>query len=212
MKRRRVISTGPTRPRIENKYFDTTLNTAAQNPWFVVRSLNQVPQGVTANERIGRAITINRVSVRYRISRDDELSVAAPLAPLRPMTGILLIVLDKQANGLLPAPADIFQAPLEDTSFNNLTNSNRFQTLIRKTFTVPQGNLSNDADTVNYTMSGGITRVMTVTKDCRIRVDFNGTFGAVDELTSANLVQVVYFTHEDAGTLVGTCRIRYTDC
>ncbi len=195
----------------EMKYHDTSIATASRTPWTTVRSLCLIPEGLSESTRIGRRINITSIMLRWKVSRDNELSQGTPLGALAPITGILCIIHDRQANGAVATPSDIFQSPNNEFSFNKLSNAGRFTTVFRQSFRVPQGNLSADSVANKYTMSGGVIPSHTVVIPCDIPIDYSGTTGDIKELTSGNLLQVVYFSHELAGSINGLCRLRFTD-
>ena len=107
----------------EKKYKDTTtIGTFAGSGWQNLSgatSLNLIPKGTSANDRIGRKIRM--VQIAYDISVYNYDTVAAPYA--------LDVILDKQCNGVDMNVTDIYQDPTNVHSHKNLNNSNRFKTL-----------------------------------------------------------------------------------
>lgn len=83
--------------------------------------LNALQQGATAQTRIGRKVANKSLYVRYSMALQATSTGGSPIR--------ILIVYDKQTNGVAPAITDVLFAN-DFNSPNNLNNSDRFITLI----------------------------------------------------------------------------------
>lgn len=107
----------------ERKNIDV-LNTAAIVAATTTSSLfllNGVDDGALATQRVGRRITMTSLEIRWSGS---FAATTAGSSPLR-----LVVIYDKQTNGLAPLATDVFQVDLI-SSMMNLGNSRRFKVII----------------------------------------------------------------------------------
>lgn len=159
----------------------------------VVTLLNGVAQGTTALTRLGRSITMK--SILLRIS----LGMAATTAGASPIR--ILVVYDKQTNGVAPIATDVL---VSDNIYdaNNLNNSRRFVTLIDHVIPV-------------LGTSGPQAYLDTVYKKLNHVVEFNnGSAGTVGDIQTGSVYMFVW----QSGALITAnplggikCRIRFAD-
>lgn len=105
---------------VEKKFHNVTISAAAlpgAGVWSTGVTLNQIAQGTGPTDRIGKAITLKNVNLRFE-------ALTSGFVPCR-----ALLIYDKQPQGSIPTITEILTAD----SFNahhNLLNSERFVTLI----------------------------------------------------------------------------------
>lgn len=106
--------TGPTPP--ELKFVDVagSIGVVVASQWSELDFLNPINTGTTASQRIGRRLQMKSLLFRWNAS-----TVISNLS-LR-----ILIVYDKEPNGLLPLITDVIEADNYNSPMN-LSNSNRF--------------------------------------------------------------------------------------
>lgn len=108
------------------------------NSYFLI---NGISQGTDATTRIGRKIKMKSLQIRWTVSTQLP---ATGLNPAGLVAGDVrvLVVYDRQCNGVLPAVTDILQSGTVScvTSPMNLNNRERFIVLVDKFFHLdPQG-------------------------------------------------------------------------
>lgn len=198
----------------EDKFIDFGLNYAAVQNFSVRQSLFTVAQGAGESQRIGRRITVTKISFRWHVSQDNILSQSIGLLELEPQTCIIALVLDTQANGANALASDIYQNPARDTTFNDLPNSKRFRTLFRRELAIPSGSISAEwrpaTAKTHYTLKGGRTPVYTWSTSCKLPVLYSGNTATVADIVTNNLLFVTSFS-SDIGGMAGNVRIRYVD-
>lgn len=138
--------------------------------------------------------------------------MTAGLAQLAPATGAFVILLDKQPNGALPAASAVFEDTSTVRSMNELSNSDRFRTIVRRDFAVPTGPLSVHWDGTNtvYNMKGGLTPVATWSGALDFHTTYSGASAGVADIATNNLVFMTYCDNDYGSTRVYV-RVRYTD-
>lgn len=186
-----------TSPNVERKNIDvggpgTLTLVAGSAAWTAGTLLNPIAQGTTANQRVGRKVTMLSVMIRYAVALASTSTGGSPIR--------FKVVYDKQSNGAAPAITDIvtvdtFTAP------NNLDNSDRFVTLIDK-ITAPIS-------------AGSETSVAAVEKaSMSLETMFTGTAGAIANILSGS---VYIFAAQDSAIATANAtfsyisRIRFTD-
>ncbi len=95
-------------------------------------SLLRIAEGNGESGRIGRKITIKSINWRFTIDVPEADGVANPQ---NSDTVRVILYLDKQTNGAAAAITDILETA-SFQSFNNLSNSKRFRTLLDRTYTI----------------------------------------------------------------------------
>lgn len=178
--------------------------------------LNGISPGTGFNERVGRKFVIKSIQLRlhlsYRYMGDTSMAYGAVPA------GILRVVLvwDKQPNGVTPAITDIFVTN-NAQSMTNLDNRNRFNILMDKVYSTPnmaQGE-TNAVDDHCISLGGTVCKKY---KKCNLTTINNaGAAGTVADITTGALWLVLLSdaTANDNPTVhhhvAGTARIRYLD-
>ena len=181
--------------------------------------INLVDLGTGPNQRIGRSITIRHIEVKINMQANWTLPAGAP-----PTVGNVSyrvdLILDKQANGAVPAGGDIYDtligAVAPENRFPNLLNSDRF--VIMKRW---EGDLNPPSipltDPVNQQLTS-IGRDLKLSKKCNIRVELNpSTPTTIADVRSNNLLLVFSGSQGQPGAagvqFLSTCdtRIRFQD-
>lgn len=168
--------------------------------------------GTGESQRVGRKVRLKTILTRWGVSRDNELSVTAGLSALNEITGIICLVKDNQSRGTTAAPVDILENTALDTTFNRISSARRFTTLYRRQFTVPSGSLvSNNSGPVAYTMKGGRSQLVTDYIPVDFDVHYSGTGSTSADVTENNILILVYWSNDLAGSLRATFRVKYSD-
>jgi len=160
-------------------------------------SLVTIVQGDQFYQRIGKSITIKKISCRWTMQAADLGS-----------TFRLLLVQDTQANGAVPTVNQVLGftgKTVVDRDFNNLENSKRFKILYDKYGDI-NALTSNGATYNTRNLSGKFF------KNCNIPIiwDTSATTGAIGTLRSNNLFFIALCLTGDAA-LSFTTRLRYQD-
>lgn len=182
----------------ELKFLDTGINIASVGTTGATLPSNLViPQNTTDSGRIGNKITLKNFMLQFALSNDDATTGAFSSGNVR-----IAVVLDRQANGALPAWADVF-ATASLGAFRNLDNVDRFKILKDQVINVPI-RCTNAA----HTDQTGYWRRWFF--KCNLPVHYGSTTGAITEMRSNNIA-VVYIGDTSGTNLVGTCRVKWTD-
>ncbi len=169
-------------------------------------SLVRIANGTSESTRIGRKLTIRSISWRFVINL-PELDAGATPGPGDTLR--LMLVLDKQANGVLPGVQDIWEAA-DFQSFNNLANSQRFKTLMDRTYNLNYLSLASDG--VGVVSQATVDRSDSFFKTCNITIQYtdNFTTGAISTVRSNNLVMLAASANGVIG-IRGKMRMRFSD-
>ena len=202
---RNIGAIGPPRNAPELKNFDTilTVGAYAQN-WSTFQHLNAIPQGATANQRIGRKLTLKKLAFRWNF----RLGTGSSLAPLR-----MIIVYDHSPLGSVPLATDVLNSNDINGQFN-LNNSERFMILADRYLVQEQG---YEPSLSGSDLSGaGWAGKLVLNFNPGLNQQYNGnTGGGIADVTSGAIY--VSFCSTVSGTaLLGTVttfnsRVRYTD-
>lgn len=187
----------------ELKFHDLDIDVAATTTAgaIVEDSCLTIVQGIAETARIGRKITVRRISWRYRVAlKNVNQSTSAGVA-IR-----LMLYLDKQCNGATAAVLGLLETA-NYQSFKNLTNTGRFRVLHDKTIVVNHKGGSYDGTGTDW--AGG-EEIGEYHLDCNIPVEYTSTAGVIAELTSNNL-GVMVIADTATGTVDSKMRIRFTD-
>jgi len=162
-----------------------------------------LPQGTSANDRVGLSICIRSIEIRLLVYKAN--------ADVAVDNFHLFVMLDTQCNGQWPIYSDVFQnqinSPGMGTDLFNLTNGSRFRILHH--FDIPaDSNGSDDSVGPGFFMNVAIQR--SVVLACEIPIVYNGPTGAINEIRSNNLF-FIYGTLYNSVGLEAACRIRFTD-
>lgn len=155
--------------------------------------LNPIAQGTDASTRIGRKVMMKSLYIRMSVAKS---ATSVGESPLR-----VLVVYDKQANGLLAAATDILTSPDRITSQMNLGNGDRFKVILDKEFRF--GSLDNTS--VYFKKYAKLNLPMT----------FNaGTTAVVGAIQTGSLIMLTY-SNGNLLTVSPThfieTRLRYSD-
>lgn len=192
----------------EKKFFDTDLDaifTTVANT-MEQANLNIIVQGNTESNRVGRKVILTRVDCRGILTLPASTASANTSGFVR-----MLLVCDKQTNGSAFAATDLWETDAWGT-FNNLSNSSRFQILQSKIFTMnsPSGSGRGSTDTLAFGEKA-IAFKMGVDLNLPIEFDNSATTGAVTTQRSNSL----WLVTQGAGTgvLMSTAqsRVRFSD-
>lgn len=159
----------------------------------VTRLLNGCAQGAEATQRIGRKIVMTSLYLRAHVRLSATSTQGGAIR--------MVVVYDKQTNATAPAVTDIF---FNDTflTTNNLSNRDRFVTLVDKVFPV-------------ISAGGDFSATMEVYKKINLETMFNsGSTGAVGDITSGSMYILFAQSGEiaTAGPVVNwRTRIRFRD-
>jgi hypothetical protein len=176
----------------ELKALDTAVSLAADTTG-AVQLLNGIQPGTALNQRVGRQIQVTHLT--YRLA----CTVTAA-------TGVdqfhrVLIVLDRQPNGVAPAVNEVIDGG--STSQYNLSNQKRFAILYDKRYYL------------NASGEPGSGAVLNGEKPVNILVQYNsGVAGTVADLATNSIYMIVLGTiaaGATAGSVAGSVRLRYYD-
>lgn len=188
---------------VEYKFFDQDIDDALVAGAGTVTALLAIAQGVTESTHVGRKLVVKHVGWKGTAVLPENSGASAWESD----TLRLMLIIDKQCNGALPAVTDVLESA-DFQSFNNLANKGRFRVLCDKVI-----DLSHTA-AVSHTASTGLgfeTRVsFDVYKKLNLPVEYNSTTGAVTEIRSNNLILLV-ISERGLVKLDGKMRIRFSD-
>ncbi len=173
-------------------------------PAATQESIVGIKQGTGESERIGRKCTIRSIGWRFNVTLPEVDNAATPAPP-----DIVRIILyqDKQTNGAAAAVLDILETA-NIHSFNKLSNTSRFKTLMDKVVTLNYSGMgSATADTVSQ---GEVQRWGTFYKKCNIPLEFSSTTGALSELRSNN-INVLLISFNGTAGFKSQFRLRFSD-
>ena len=123
-------------------------------------SVNQIPQGKADSERIGREVTVRRLSSRFWIT-GDVTSTGAVYARM-------VIFRDRQFAGVSVSPAVLLQSNLI-TAHQNCFNRDRFEILYDETFLM---------DAVNHITATDYLHLQTPLQACVLDMDLTLFFSS----------------------------------
>lgn len=174
----------------ELKFLDVTTIDAvvAVDSWIVQNagSVLNIPQGTTQSQRDGRKCVIKSLGWHFDISQD---AIAAGTAtPPGPTKVRVIMYLDKQCNGATATNTDLVVDGGSVNcalTFNNLSNSGRFRTLMDRTY-ILQPTAGGGPSAANCEWAGaGVSD--SFYKKCNIPMEFSDTAGAISEIRSNNI-------------------------
>jgi len=162
-----------------------------------------LPQGTSANERIGMTIRIRSIEMRILVTKlKPEFATDAYH---------VFLMLDTQCNGQWPIYSDVFVhdvvGPGMGTDLFNLVNGSRFRILHHFAIPAPSAGIDN---TVGPGFFMNVALQRSVVLACDIPIVYNGSTGAINEIRSNNLF-LIYGCLYDSVQMEAACRIRYTD-
>ncbi len=173
---------GGGRPGSELKFFDVNLDDAVVAAGSnIVDSVNEIPQGVTESQRIGRTCRIKSIFWRFFLTLPTQDAVAVP--PSGDAVRVIMY-LDKQCNGAVASSAVLLTTATIE-SFRNLAENHRFVFLFDRVITVNYRTLASDGAAV--VSSNNVRQWYTMYKKCDIPIEYNSTTGAITEIRSNNI-------------------------
>lgn len=188
----------------ERKFFDTSLNFTVDTTGEVPATgqLALIPQGTTESSRIGRKACIKSIHIRagaFYIPGADTVGSTV---------SYIYLVLDKQCNGAAAAITDVLTSSNMSLGMVNMANSERF--VILKRFIVP------------FQAGAGVSgaygqdrKALEFFHKCSIPMEWSSTTGAIAEIKSHNLFLLAGNEGgtgtDDSVSIVGTCRLRFSD-
>lgn len=160
-----------------------------------VALLNGCPRGDNLSERIGRRITMKNITLRG-VAQGTTATGVSQLCRV-------IVVYDKQTNGVAPAVTDVLVSAT-GSAFMNLSYSKRFKIIIDKQFTVQSSLATDEKDISLYEY-----------RKLNDQVEFNnGDAGTVADITTGAL-WLITVGSEAAGATAGAVpintRVRFTD-
>ncbi len=187
----------------ERKFHDLDIDdaTIAAGVTVAQDSCNLIAQGVTETTRIGRKCTIRQINWRF----DIQINAATASTGTTDIVRILLY-LDRQANGATASATDILESA-DYQSFNNLSNKNRFRTLMDRTYEMNCLAGGGDGTTEDY---GQTVTEDSFFKKVNIPVEFDSTAGAITEIKSNN-IGLLTISRSGKCSFVSKMRLRFTD-
>lgn len=202
---KRFSGPGVTRP--EKKFLDIDiLDNPIGTTAGVISSLNILPQGIAANERIGRKVTITKLKIKYRIHMPLTESVSTLTSG---DTVRVMIFIDKQANGAAALGTDILSDDTDYHSYRLLSNAGRFTVLWDRTDHLDFANFVYDSNVPQVMQTGGAYYIK-FSKNLNLPIEFNGATGAITEIRSNNIGMLLMSSNGRA-VMKGISRIRYAD-
>lgn len=159
---------------------------------WTITPLNLMAQGTTANQHVGRKVSMKSLLIRSKFTCTDVTRV--------------VVVYDKECNGALAATADIFEVD-RIISPLNLSNSDRFIVLADVT---PTGIGKNAMP--GYAALGGNSFFFEIYRKMSLPMLFNNTTTAT--ITAINYGAILLCTNSEQGAVADELtysRIRYTD-
>lgn len=188
----------------ELKFFDlgiapTVLNLSGN---IFSNSINEIVQGTTETERIGRKCTIRNIAMRISLELPAQANTALPVND----TVRVVLYLDKQCNGAAATVLNIVETS-DFQSYRNLSNTGRFRILSDREYTLnPIAAHGADA-----TAEWGPVRINdSVFLKTNIPLEFSGTTGLIGTIRSNNIGIMTLSKLGTITTLEVQTRIRFS--
>ncbi len=188
----------------ELKFFDTTITSSdyTDSGNISLSTLFEIPTGTTESTRIGRKLTVKKISFHGLVHLDTDTGVATGHYGYR-----TIVYLDKQANGTTATPLDILETTgilVGYNSFRNLANTGRFSILYDKRSVINTNGIASTSQTITKVANLDFFIPM------NLPVEYSGTLGLLTEIRSNNvgllLIQQGVLLNVN---LSGTFRVRY---
>ncbi len=187
----------------ERKFFNTVVDDAVVAATMAIVNLTIIPEGNGESERIGRKITITKISVLYSMQLPAATAQGASSDTMRCM-----LVQDKQTNGAQFAATDLIDLD-NFNEFNNLANSKRFKILYKQEFNFNSGGAVATGAAFAF---AEFRHYLRMTKKVNIPIEYDNSAndGTIGTVRSNNIYWV---TQSESGLVaaVGRVRLRYTD-
>ncbi len=188
----------------ELKFHDFAVgDTVVATTGTVSTTLVDINQGTTESNRLGRKAFIRYIQWNGYVTMPLEQDVAdiGTGDAVR-----LLLILDKQANGALPAVTDILKGANIEAYFN-LVNQGRFRILWDKHITMNRQVAMTDG--TNTASTPQMLRRFSYRRHVNIPIEYSGTTGAITEIRSNNLVYLAISQNGLIGLTVSFFRFRF---
>lgn len=169
--------------RIERKFIDSTQAVAALGAAGIIL-VNGVATGTDYNNRIGRETAMK--SIYLRLTGSNTVDQTAALR--------IMLVYDKQPNGVLPAITDVLTAA-DILSPNNLNNKDRFITL------------SDQDKQISTAGDRGFTHV--VYKKVGLPCQFSGTGATIASISTGAVYIILIPILTSSGAVTGNFAVGY---
>lgn len=194
----------------ELKYFEDTQDVQAITTTGIISyiSINRVPAGTGATQRVGRKIVLKSIHMRGAVVLPDGINALSNAST----TVRVIMYWDKQANKATATVTGILTSA-DEKSFNNMENSQRFRILKDYYFEVKaQDTLLIAGPAYVTTVANRVMKPVNI--KCNIPVEFSSTTGAIGEITSNNIGILAICSNVNAAhnpLLDVQTRIRFTD-
>ena len=185
----------------ELKFFDVAVGTTQVNTTGSITLIFAPQLGSDYNARIGRKTTIKSFYVRGRLVH--ELGSGG-----NPQQGRMMLIVDNQPNGTLPAITDILSSA-DPAAHLNPNNRDRFRVLCDKQYVFGSANVTTPA------IAGVNIKNIKLYKKMSLNTIFNSSnTGTITDITSGALL-LVWIGSLPSGTndlnAIISTRVRYSD-
>lgn len=185
----------------ELKFLDTVqATTVPAAAGSVYTNLVVIPQGDTESMRNGRKVVIKSINIRGRMYIQPQANSANTSDVIR-----IMLVQDKQANGVAFTPALVLQTT-DFLSYRNLANTSRFQVLYDQSFSLNSlGGVATD--------SFESVKTWTINRKVNIPIEYDNsaTTGAIGTQRSNSLAIMAIAENGALSNIQYTSRVRYVD-
>ncbi len=169
-----------------------------------------IAQGNGQSQRVGRKIMLTNISVRWVATR---VAITDQEAAMAPTIVRMVWYIDRQANGAVATPSDIFTDTGEDfLQFRNLANAQRFKILKDIEVTLNPSAGAGDGTVENDW--AGETKVGQFHKILNLPILYNqsATTGAIATIESNVIGCIMVSSVAEAALVTFNTRSRFTDC
>lgn len=198
----------------ERKFLDTetSMTYLDTGSWGIIKSLNLLAQSGSTSGRIGAKVCVKSVELIVNINVSQQTLADAAIDEMVVPHFAIMLVLDRQPNGALPAITDILKSDAL-SAYPLIDNTSRFTIIRRKDFPTVAPNFGlNVAGTAN--LVGRVDHPLWhFYKKLNLPIRYGGTTAVIDNVKTNNLVLCCYQSNVDnqSSTLFVNARIRYTD-
>ncbi len=187
----------------EVKFFDLSIDDALMASGGTVEqpSVNIIRQGTGDSQRVGRKCLIKAIGWRFQVSLPAQTDVA-----LGADTARVILFQDKQCNKAAAVVLDVLESA-DFQSFNNLSNTGRFRTLMDRTYslnaTAGAGQNASDSSSLFVIDDTVFLKLATV-------IEFNADAGVIADINSNN-IGVLLISRNGRASFSSQMRVRFTD-
>lgn len=175
---------------VEHHSYDNSVTIATQTTTATVQNVLATAQGDGVADRQGNSIKVTKVQGRFTVYHNT--SSTQPGTTTR-----ILVLVDHQANGALPAAADIITTSTDPQSFRNVNFGKRFTVLMDKTITT---------DTYNRIVACEFY------KDVEFHVEFKGSTSGITHISTNSIVLLAVTDEATNGPQINRfLRVRWID-